>query len=225
MERHVDMKEISDGRKYRSSDMAKLGCNDCEGCSVCCRNTGTSIVLDPWDIYMLTTHLECSFESLLQQQYLELNVIEGMILPNIKVEDHGAGCHFLKENGRCGIHAFRPGFCRLFPLGRLYEEQSFTYFLQTQECKKERRTKVKISKWLDIPDLARYERFVAEWHYFLKNFQKNYRNMSDEALRKWNLFLLQTFFAKPYEKEDFYQQFAERMETGRKEIRKYGRLV
>ena len=31
---------------------------------------------------------------------------------------------FLDENGRCSIYAFRPGFCRLFPLGRYYVDEA-----------------------------------------------------------------------------------------------------
>ena len=30
---------------YSSNDMAKLGCNECSGCSECCRGMGQSIVL------------------------------------------------------------------------------------------------------------------------------------------------------------------------------------
>lgn len=29
MERNVDMAQISDGKKYTSNDLAKLGCGDC----------------------------------------------------------------------------------------------------------------------------------------------------------------------------------------------------
>ena len=68
---------------------------------------------------------------------------------------------FLTEEGRCGIHPFRPGICRLFPLGRYYEENGFRYFLQVHECQKENRAKVKVKKWLDTPDLKKYETYIA----------------------------------------------------------------
>ena len=35
MNREVDINEISDGRRYRSGDMVKIGCSDCKGCSDC----------------------------------------------------------------------------------------------------------------------------------------------------------------------------------------------
>ena len=76
-------------------------------------------------------------------------------------------CPFLDENERCGIHAFRSGICRLFPLGRLYEEEGFRYFLLTKECKKENRGKVKVKKWLGITNLKAYEQYISDWHQFL----------------------------------------------------------
>ena len=33
-----DLSEISDGKIYRWNDMARVRCNDCEGCSSCCRD-------------------------------------------------------------------------------------------------------------------------------------------------------------------------------------------
>lgn len=215
MERHIDMQEISDGKKYTRNDMVRLGCKDCEGCSDCCREVGSSIVLDPWDIYMLETNLSKSFEELAESS-LELNVVDGVILPNLKLRENRGGCVFLDEAGRCGIHSFRPGFCRLFPLGRLYEDASFSYFLQTQECRKENRTKVKISKWLGIPELALYEDFICRWHYLLKEVQQRAKQMEEQELRKWNLFFLQEFFVKPYEKGDFYIQFEYRYQQAKK---------
>lgn len=56
------------------------------------------------------------------------------------------------------------GICRLFPLGRYYEEKGFRYFLQVHECQKENRAKVKVKKWLDTPDLKKYETYIARWH-------------------------------------------------------------
>lgn len=211
MERNVDMQEISDGRKYHRNDMVKLGCNECAGCSACCHNVGDSIVLDPWDMYMLTTHLGCSFEELMEGK-IALGLVDGLILPHIQIENREIGCSFLNGEGRCSIHAFRPGMCRLFPLGRLYEDGGFSYFLQTEECHIRKRTKVKISRWLDIPDLEKYEEYINRWHYFCKKIQENAREMEHSTLKRYNMRILQTFFATPYQKGDFYGQFEKRME-------------
>lgn len=212
MERNVDMNEISDGKKYTSNDLVKLGCGDCEGCSKCCHGMGESIILDPYDIYSLTINLDTTFEKLLKDK-LSLSVKDMIILPHLNLEGENESCLFLDENGRCIIHEFRPGICRLFPLGRIYEEESFSYFLQVNECVKKNRTKVKIKKWLGIPDLNRYEKYICTWHYFLKNI-KNFliEQNNAELSKKVNLCILKIFFEELYDKQDFYGQFEKRMQ-------------
>ncbi len=128
MQRDVAIDDIWDGRFYGKNDMAKTGCNGCEGCSDCCRNTGDSIILDPLDMYCLTIWTHKSFEDMIEKE-IEIRMTDGMILPNIMEYDEAhpekpEGCPFLDEYGRCSIYAFRPGFCRLFPLGRYYVDEA-----------------------------------------------------------------------------------------------------
>lgn len=212
MIREVGLEEISDGKLYGLNDMVRADCNDCRGCSSCCKGMGSSIVLDPLDVNRLVGHLGVRFEALLADR-LELNVVDGIILPNLKMAGEQEACAFLDGDGRCGIHPFRPGICRLFPLGRFYEERSFRYFLQVHECRKENRTKVKVKKWIDTPDLGRYEQFVADWHYFLKDLQERLLQESDEGLAKQvNLYIVNTFYMTPFDPgRDFYEQFYARL--------------
>lgn len=212
MERDWDMNEVSDGKRYHANDMVKLGCQECAGCSACCHDMGTSIVLDPYDIYRMSAELQWRFEQMLAN-CLELNVVDGLILPNLKMSEQTNRCTFLNEEGRCSIHKARPGICRLFPLGRIYEGDGFDYFLQVHECKKQNRTKVKISKWLETPQLGRYENYICQWHALTKAVQKKIQVCHDEAqIRQWNLQILNEFFVKPYDTEkDFYPQFSERL--------------
>ena len=86
MKREVDLNEISDGRLYSSGDMVKVDCHDCEGCSACCQGMGDSIILDPMDLWRLQLGKKENFDTLLAN-YLELNVVDGMVLPNLKMED------------------------------------------------------------------------------------------------------------------------------------------
>lgn len=212
MERDWNLDEVSDGKLYNRNDMVKVGCNDCRGCSACCHNMGQSIILDPFDIYRLTIGLGKSMEELLLHA-LELNVVDGLILPNLKMQEYNSACYFLNEEGRCSIHALRPGICRIFPLGRLYEQDSFRYFLQIHECKAEHKTKVKIKQWIDTPDCQRYEAFVTDWHYWLKQFQNQVKQgvLQGEELKKINLSILEMFYLKPYKTDvDFYQEYEQR---------------
>lgn len=215
MQREINLEEISDGRLYDCNDMVKADCNDCQGCSDCCRGMGTSVILDPLDVHRLCVNLGQPMELLLQN-YLELNLVDGVILPNLKMVGEGECCGFLNKKGRCGIHGFRPGICRLFPLGRFYEDRSYRYFLQVHECRQEPKTKVKVRKWLDTPDFKRYEQFIADWHYFLKDLEKLEQKEQDAELpKKISLYVLRNFYLTPYQKEDFYSQFYQRLEEAK----------
>lgn len=212
MKRNIDMNEISDGKLYELNDMVKADCNDCKGCFTCCQGMGQSIVLDPLDIYHLTTGLHTTFEQLLAEA-IELRVIDGVILPNLKMTGERDACFFLNEEGRCTVHSFRPGICRLFPLGRYYEDGDFKYFLQVHECKNPNKTKVKVKKWIDTPDIQKNHKYVVDWHYFIDEVQNSLVNVSDdELIKKIDLFILQHFFIERYtETEDFYEQFHSRL--------------
>ena len=213
MIREVDLQEISDGKLYTANDLVKAGCNDCAGCSACCRGMGNSIVLDPLDMHRLCQGLSLPPEEVLSRA-LELHVVDGLILPNLKMAGAEEACAFLNEEGRCSVHPYRPGICRLFPLGRVYEEESFRYFLQTDECKKENRTKVKVKKWLDVSDVAAYERFVCMWHFFLKRMGELLASGNEEEQKQMNLYLLRLFFLTPYDgARDFYGQVDARIQT------------
>lgn len=215
--------EISDGKLYGLNDMVKADCMDCVGCSSCCHGMGDSIVLDPLDIYELTKGTGKRFEELLVDQ-IDLHVIEGVIIPKLRMVGESEHCAFLNEKGRCSIHAYRPGICRIFPLGRYYEDNSFQYFLQVHECKKQNRAKVKVSKWIDIKDLKKNQTFISDWHYFLKNVREEMKEMlkdadasTEQKVKKQNMFLLNLFFVTPYQSErDFYEQFYERFEMIKK---------
>ncbi|MBD5465796.1 MAG: YkgJ family cysteine cluster protein [Lachnospiraceae bacterium] len=225
MKRNIDLKDISDGRLYGLNDMVKAGCSDCKGCSSCCEGMGSSIILDPLDIHRLTTNLGVTFEQLLGESpgKIELNVVDGIILPNLKMAGEAECCAFLNQEGRCSIHSFRPGICRIFPLGRYYENNSFQYFLQIHECKNQNRVKIKVRNWVDTPDIRKYEQFVADWHYFLNDLEEIIAGLEQEELIKTiNLYVLNHFYRKPYEEnEDFYIQFQERFIEAKKRRREW----
>lgn len=199
MERDIDLKEISDGRLYMANDMVKIDCNDCAGCSQCCRMVEDTIHLDPYDIYQLQCGTGMDFNGLMAGS-IELQVVEGMILPNLKIRPNQAGCVFLSEEGRCTIHRYRPGFCRMFPMGRIYDEDGFKYFLQVHECAYPNKTKIKLKKWLGISELSAYEVYINRWHDLTKTVKGILKNTkSDTIIKNLNMYLLNLFFVKPYE--------------------------
>ena len=229
MNREMDMAEVSDGKLYGLDDMVKADCAGCEGCHACCTGMGTSVVLDPFDAYRMTVGTGKTFEALLAGP-LELNVVDGIILPNLKLAGDSEQCTFLNDAGRCSIHPYRPGICRLFPLGRYYEEDGFHYILQIHECEKPNRSKVKIRKWMDTPDMERYDAYIADWHAFLKQLRIRIgaeldgetavkasadganETLSPDLAKSVSMYILQRFYLLPYDtSRDFYSQYEARM--------------
>ena len=200
---------------YNVNDMVKVGCNDCKGCFSCCTGMGESIILDPCDVWHLETHLHCTFAELMQEK-IELHVEDGLILPHLKMQGDAEKCGFLDTDGRCGIHSVRPGLCRLFPLGRSYEDQKLQYFLLQDACPHAGHTKMKIKKWLEIPDIRKYEDFLVTWHDLRKALQKEIAentesSESESRIKEINMRFLHIFYEKQYMPDDFYGQFEERV--------------
>lgn len=211
MKRDIDIKDISDGKLYTANDMVKTDCHDCIGCSDCCRGMGSSIILDPMDIWRLTSNLKTDFNSLLDR-YVELGMVDGLILPNLKLAGDQEACSFLNSEGRCSIHDFRPGICRLFPLGRIYNETGFQYFLQIHECSKPDKTKIKVKKWLGISDIKSYEKYIWDWHNFINACEESLEQLEGEQRKVLTLYILKTFYQSMYPETEFYQEFYHRLE-------------
>lgn len=213
MRREGDLSSLTDGKLYRSSDMAKLGCNECEGCSACCRGMGNSVVLDPYDIWRMENGTGKKLSEMIGQEIM-LSVVDGLILPSLNMETTGV-CPFLNAEGRCAVHAFRPGICRLFPLGRYYHEDGFSYVLMSGECKKENRTKVKIEKWIGEANTAKYEQFVLRWKRLQENTREELKKVAKEAdakevaaeQKRICLAFLQTYYLQLPQTERFFDDF------------------
>ena len=204
------LEEISDGKLYELNDMAKVGCHDCQGCHECCTGMGDTILLDPYDVYRLSRGLGKTVDELMAGP-IELHMEEGLILPNLKMSDTTEACTFLNEEGRCSIHEYRPGICRLFPLGRNYEKEHVNYFVLKDECPARGKTKVKVSKWLSQENIKDYQKYLVDWHNLTKAMRQEILSSEDEAYKQQTTMLfLQLFFMKPYESGDFYKEFYSR---------------
>ena len=165
MIRDIDENQIRPERLMSSNDMAKLGCNDCVGCSECCKDRAADITLDSWDMKKLKEGTGKSFEDLMSLGLIKITLVNNILLPVLGKKAEKDECIFLGEDGRCSIHAYRPGICRMFPLARLYREDgSFSYFMQDGECSRGNGVKIKIGKWLGVGNVARYEQEVREYH-------------------------------------------------------------
>ena len=197
MIREVSLNDISDGRTYDVNEMVKADTAGCQGCHKCCTGMGNSIVLDPYDVWQIKAGLNKGFQELLNEGLIELNMVDGLILPNLKMNENER-CSFLNDEGRCSIHKLRPGICRIFPLGRIYENGDFKYFLQKGQCVKENRAKIKIKKWIDIDNISENHRFINEWHSFIKTVGEKNINLRNagrgESINDIAMYVLNEFF-------------------------------
>ncbi|MCF0142523.1 MAG: YkgJ family cysteine cluster protein [Parasporobacterium sp.] len=212
MFREQELDEIYDGKFYTADDDVPVGCNDCEGCADCCKVTGDTIILDPFDMYNLCKGLGKTFTDMIETE-IEIRLVDGLILPNIMVHSEDTlredGCPFLNENMRCSIHSFRPGVCRLFPMGRYYDSSGFHYILQVGECTKDESTRypVKLCDWIGLPDLDKYEEFQVKWHEFRHVMRNRISEMEQGTRISAARYVLQAFYVQPYDfSKSFYDQ-------------------
>lgn len=105
----------SDVRPLADNDPVGLACGP-EGCpSTCCKN-GPHVVLNPYEISLICASAGISYEDLLD--VVETDRVNGFPLVMLPRDP---ACHFWTEQG-CRVYAARPLACRLFPLGRVYDD-------------------------------------------------------------------------------------------------------
>jgi len=216
-------------KKYKYTNKAPIGCDDCNGCSECCHFMGDTIIQDPYDMWNFSTHMKLAgglaitFDLLISEDGpWELSEHDNMLLPNIKMVEDGV-CPFLGKNGRCSIHHIRSGLCRLYPLGRIFESsdiegdfgtESLSYYVLDSSlgCHKTKGsgTPILISEWLGIPNPDKYHSFLLTWHSVKKDFMYLSTCISANNLSALNQMLLHIFYEEPYS-SDFYTDFANRM--------------
>lgn len=196
---------------YDLSDLVRADCHDCHGCSSCCRDMGDSILLDPYDAFQLEKAGR-PLQELLAGGVVALTVWQGMILPHLQMNAVTGACSFLSADGRCGIHDHRPGICRLFPLGRNFEDGKMNYFLLEDACENRSRSKIRVSRWLGVEPADMYHEFVLKWHDFRHEMADLLAGAQEEQAKQLNLYLLNTFFLNAYDTTtDFYPQFEHRV--------------
>lgn len=210
-----ELNDISDGRLYDIRDMVKADAGGCEACSACCEGVGDLVELTPFDVYEIKKHLNISYDDLLNDR-LELYEESKVLLPHLAMKSDES-CVFLNTEGRCSIHGARPDICRLFPLGRVYDDKGFQYFLQKDACLKEKLAKVKVKKWIGIKDYNMNKTFIYEWYKFKKALFFRLKFVrDDEELKRINTLIQDTFFrATP---DNFYEDFLEKLPKIKNEL-------
>ena len=219
------MREVEKGsrqRLYGAQDMARISSSACAGCGACCREMGDTIVLDPYDVWQLGICTGRPFEELMGAG-IDLHVEEGVILPHLMMREETKSCFFLGGDGKCTVHPYRPGICRLFPLGRQFDDEKTSYFIVPQGCVKGGLSKVRIDRWIGIPDLPAYEDYKSRWHLLIRTLRARISAEPSEKVRRdINLYFLRLFFMAPYDTVSsagaFYKEAADRMKAFKKAV-------
>ena len=112
----------SDIEYLAASDEAAVVCNDCLGCTNCCRELSAAIRLDSWDIAVLRAGLHKTFDELISDGCISIQTEDKVALPIFANKPDKKECVFLGDNGRCSIHPYRAGICRMYPLARMWHD-------------------------------------------------------------------------------------------------------
>lgn len=207
MEHKVNLAEISDGKLYTLSDTVFVACDGCGNRAECCRFAGDTVTLDPYDFYCFAQGGLGSFTELYQSGTVGLLTNQGLILPHLVFKNDC--CPFLKEDGRCRIHAYRPGLCRLFPLARLFGEDSVSYIRQIHECPLKAEKAVTVAEWLGYNESKEYEAYSLSYSRLLGRCRLFFETLSDAQDRSsFAMAFLRYFFQTPY--DNFFPEFAKR---------------
>jgi len=101
--------------KYYRNDAFSYQCNCCNRC---CRHK--DIQVNPFELLQIAKALGLTTTQILNQ-FVQIDK------PFLKQKSDGS-CAFLSMQG-CTIHSHRPGVCRIYPLGRLKDEDGTEYFI------------------------------------------------------------------------------------------------
>lgn len=105
----------SDARVLHEADNVELAC-DANGCASNCCTRSAPVILNPYELALIRRESGLSYEDLLD--VFETDRADGFPLVMLPRDP---ACHFWSGKG-CRIYAARPLACRLYPLGRVYEQ-------------------------------------------------------------------------------------------------------
>jgi len=105
----------ADAAVLSGSDLLQLACGS-GGCSANCCTKSAPIVLNPYEIALICSASGMSYEDLLD--IVDTDRAKGFPLVMLPRDP---SCHFWSSQG-CRIYRARPLACRLYPLGRVFDQ-------------------------------------------------------------------------------------------------------
>jgi Fe-S-cluster containining protein len=149
------------------TDPLQLSCGT-GGCVSNCCTSGEPIVLNPYEIALICRESNMSYEDLLD--FVDTDRADGFPLVMLPREP---ACHFYTKQG-CSIYKARPLACRLFPIGRVYENMQSWFVLPGRNLcdglvPEPSRT---VADYLKVQDTALHVRMADRWIEFVNKIEQ-----------------------------------------------------
>ncbi len=214
MARNLDLQNT---KQYTIDDVAKIDTKGCKNCYACCTDVGDLVLLTPYDVYNLRKALNISFDKLLEKN-IYLKQCGKLKLPYLQMKADKT-CSFLNSNHRCTVHFNRPNICRMFPLGRVFMQDDFKYFIEEDSCPASDLKEIDIKTWLNIDEYDANKEFIIIWHNLIKALNFRVKFIYDEAeLKELNEFLIDFFYKDLDITKSFYKQFNNKLKEGKNKL-------
>ncbi|HLC91105.1 MAG TPA: YkgJ family cysteine cluster protein [Candidatus Nanoarchaeia archaeon] len=156
----------------------------CTKCGKCCDST--MIGLYPFDIKLICDNLHLSTEEF-HQKYSLFTIDETHIVRCLL--HNRFGCKFKDKENLCTIYKFRPIRCRLFPVGRFYNDEKIHYLLSNFPSPGfESNKKQSFAEWAEEQGVTPFNQLTEDWNTFIiklkehprvaeKNFQQLFKKV------------------------------------------------
>jgi Fe-S-cluster containining protein len=156
----------ADAAVLAETDPLQLSCGT-GGCASNCCKSGDPIVLNPYEIALICCESNMSYEDLLD--IVDTDRADGFPLVMLPREP---ACHFWTKQG-CSIYKARPLACRLFPIGRVYDNMQSRFVLPGRNfcdglVPEPART---VGDYLKTQDTAQHIRMADRWIEFVNEIE------------------------------------------------------
>ena len=157
----------ADARVLAESDLLQLTCGAAGCSSTCCKATAP-IILNPYEIARICKASNLSYEDLLD--VLDTDRAKGFPLVMLPRDP---ACHFWTATG-CRIYEARPLACRLFPLGRVFEDgRSHIVLPEVNRCSGLVPAPSKsVAAYLQEQDTALFIEMADRWIEFVSHIER-----------------------------------------------------
>ncbi|HUI46166.1 MAG TPA: YkgJ family cysteine cluster protein [Nitrospirota bacterium] len=157
----------TDARILSGSDFIQLSCG-VNGCSSNCCTKSAPIVLNPYEIALICRESNLSYEDLLD--IVDTGRARSFPLVMLPRDPH---CHFWTGKG-CRIYRGRPLACRLYPLGRVFDQgESHLVMPELNICSGLSSSPVKtVADYLRDQDTAVLIQMADRWIEFVSDLEQ-----------------------------------------------------